>query len=104
MITSIAPSEAPAETPSVNGVASGFRSSAWKTTPAVASAAPTRAPDSTRGSLAMKKSAPIGQNSFPTYGPLFVTLLTVTILLVGGLTFLPTLALGPIAEHLSLSF
>ncbi|MNI65239.1 Potassium-transporting ATPase A chain [compost metagenome] len=56
------------------------------------------------GSLAMKKTAPIGQNSFPTHGPLFVTLLTVTILLVGGLTFLPTLALGPIAEHLSMGF
>ncbi|MNF95201.1 potassium-transporting ATPase subunit A [compost metagenome] len=52
----------------------------------------------------MKKTAPIGQNSFPTHGPLFVTLLTVTILLVGGLTFLPTLALGPIAEHLSMGF
>ncbi|WP_439856357.1 potassium-transporting ATPase subunit KdpA [Pseudomonas yamanorum] len=56
------------------------------------------------GSLAVKKTAPIGQNSFPTHGPLFVTLLTVTILLVGGLTFLPTLALGPIAEHLSMGF
>ncbi|UVJ42448.1 potassium-transporting ATPase subunit KdpA [Pseudomonas sp. LS1212] len=56
------------------------------------------------GSLALKKSAPVGLNSFPTHGPLFVTLLTVTILLVGGLTFLPTLALGPIAEHLSLGF
>jgi K+-transporting ATPase ATPase A chain len=56
------------------------------------------------GSLALKKTAPIGPNSFPTHGPLFVTLLTVTILLVGGLTFLPTLALGPIAEHLSLGF
>ena len=56
------------------------------------------------GSLAIKKSAPIGQDSFPTHGPLFVALLTVTILLVGGLTFLPTLALGPIAEHLTLGF
>jgi K+-transporting ATPase ATPase A chain len=55
------------------------------------------------GSLAMKKTAPIGQNSFPTHGALFVTLLTVTILLVGGLTFLPTLALGPIAEHLNMA-
>ncbi len=45
------------------------------------------------GSLALKKTVPVGQNSFPTHGPLFVTLLTVTILL---------LALGPIAEHLSL--
>ncbi|MDD0977495.1 potassium-transporting ATPase subunit KdpA [Pseudomonas fontis] len=56
------------------------------------------------GCLAMKKSAPVGQNSFPTHGPLFATLLVVTILLVGGLTFLPALALGPIAEHLSMGF
>ncbi|KIQ06501.1 MULTISPECIES: potassium-transporting ATPase subunit KdpA [Pseudomonas] len=53
------------------------------------------------GSLAAKKQAPTGPNSFPTHGPLFVTLLTLTILLVGGLTFLPALALGPIADHLS---
>ena len=52
------------------------------------------------GSLAAKKQAPLGPNSFPTHGPLFVTLLTLTILLVGGLTFLPALALGPIADHL----
>ena len=56
------------------------------------------------GSLAIKKSAPIGQDSFPTHGPLFVALLTVTILLVGGLTFLPTLSLGPIAEQLTQGF
>ena len=54
------------------------------------------------GSLAAKKRAPIGNNSFPTHGPLFVTLLTLTILLIGGLTFLPALALGPIAEHLGM--
>jgi K+-transporting ATPase ATPase A chain len=54
------------------------------------------------GSLAAKKRAPVGSNSFPTHGPLFVTLLTLTILLVGGLTFLPALALGPIAEHMTL--
>ena len=54
------------------------------------------------GSLAAKKRAPIGSNSFPTHGPLFVTLLTLTILLIGGLTFLPALALGPIAEHLGM--
>ncbi|MBD9417394.1 potassium-transporting ATPase subunit KdpA [Pseudomonas sp. PDM16] len=53
------------------------------------------------GSLAAKKRAPLGNNSFPTHGPLFVTLLTLTILLVGGLTFLPALALGPLAEHLA---
>ena len=52
------------------------------------------------GSLAAKKRAPIGSNSFPTHGPLFVTLLTLTILLIGGLTFLPALALGPVAEQL----
>ncbi|MFK0268245.1 potassium-transporting ATPase subunit KdpA [Pseudomonas asiatica] len=56
------------------------------------------------GCLAAKKSAPQGLNSFPTHGPLFTGLLLVTILLVGGLTFLPTLALGLIAEHLSLGF
>ncbi len=53
------------------------------------------------GSLAAKRRAPLGDNSFPTHGPLFVTLLTLTILLVGGLTFLPALALGPLAEHLA---
>ncbi len=51
----MAPSAAPAETPSVKGVASGFRSSAWRTTPAEASAAPTTAPASTRGMRATKK-------------------------------------------------
>ena len=56
------------------------------------------------GSLARKTTAPVGQNTFPTHGPLFVALLTVTILLVGGLTFLPTLALGPIAEQLTMGF
>ena len=54
------------------------------------------------GSLAAKRKVPVGQNSFPTHGPLFVSLLTIVILLVGGLTFLPVLALGPVAEHLSL--
>jgi K+-transporting ATPase ATPase A chain len=53
------------------------------------------------GSLAAKQRAPVDGNSFPTHGPLFVTLLTLTILLVGGLTFLPALALGPLAEHLA---
>ncbi|WP_207937291.1 potassium-transporting ATPase subunit KdpA [Pseudomonas sp. 51_B] len=56
------------------------------------------------GSLAAKQRAPQGSNSFPTHGPLFAGLLLVTILLVGGLTFLPALALGPIAEQLSLGF
>ena len=51
------------------------------------------------GSLAAKQRSPVGGNTFPTHGPLFVILLTLTILLVGGLTFMPALALGPIAEH-----
>ena len=55
VMASIAPSAAPAETPSVNGVASGLRSSAWKTTPDEASAAPTSAAASTRGNRATKK-------------------------------------------------
>ena len=55
MIASIAPSAAPDETPSVNGVASGLRSSAWNTTPAAARVAPTIAAASVRGSRAMKK-------------------------------------------------
>lgn len=56
------------------------------------------------GCLAAKKPAPVGIDSFPTHGPLFVTLLTLTILLVGGLTFLPALALGPIADQLTRAF
>ncbi len=52
------------------------------------------------GGLAMKRAAPLGRDSFPTHGPLFVGLLTATLLLVGGLTFFPVLALGPLAEHL----
>jgi len=56
------------------------------------------------GCLAAKKPAPVGMDSFPTHGPLFVTLLTLTILLVGGLTFLPALALGPIADQLIHAF
>jgi len=54
------------------------------------------------GSLAAKQRAPQDGNSFPTHGPLFVILLTLTVLLIGGLTFLPALALGPLAEHLAM--
>ncbi|WP_423358633.1 potassium-transporting ATPase subunit KdpA [Pseudomonas citronellolis] len=56
------------------------------------------------GSLAAKKRVPVGPNSFPTHGLLFVGLLAATILLVGGLNFLPTLVLGPVADHLTLGF
>ncbi len=54
------------------------------------------------GGLAAKKAAPASAGSFPTHGPLFVLLLAGTILIVGGLTFFPALALGPIVEHLLL--
>jgi K+-transporting ATPase ATPase A chain len=53
------------------------------------------------GSLASKTTAAASTGTFPTHGLLFVVLLVVTILIVGALTFLPALALGPIAEHVS---
>lgn len=52
------------------------------------------------GSMAEKRQASAGQGTFPTDSALFVSLLIGVILIVGGLTFLPTLALGPIVEHL----
>ncbi|ARJ41718.1 potassium-transporting ATPase subunit KdpA [Pantoea alhagi] len=52
------------------------------------------------GSLAAKKIQPVSSGTLPTHGPLFVCLLTGTVLLVGALTFIPALALGPVAEHL----
>jgi len=55
------------------------------------------------GSLAAKKRAPASAGTFPTHGGLFVGLLVGVILIVGGLTFLPALALGPIAEHLAIA-
>jgi len=54
------------------------------------------------GSLAAKRRAAASVGTFPTHGGLFVGLLVGSILIVGGLTFLPALALGPIAEHFSL--
>jgi len=51
------------------------------------------------GALAAKKRVPPSDGTFPTDGPLFVGLLAGTILIVGGLTFFPALALGPIVEH-----
>ncbi len=53
------------------------------------------------GSLAAKKTVPASAGTFPTTGPLFVGLLIGVILIVGGLTFFPALALGPIVEHLA---
>ncbi|WP_431320844.1 potassium-transporting ATPase subunit KdpA [Rhizobium sp. YTU87027] len=52
------------------------------------------------GSLVAKKTVPASAGTFPTDGPLFVGLLAGTILIVGGLTFFPALALGPVIEHL----
>ncbi len=52
------------------------------------------------GSLVAKKTVPASAGTFPTDGPLFVGLLVGTILIVGGLTFFPGLALGPVVEHL----
>ncbi|ORM74186.1 potassium-transporting ATPase subunit KdpA [Pantoea wallisii] len=54
------------------------------------------------GSLAVKRIQPVGNGTLPTYGPLFIALLIGTVLLVGALTFIPALALGPVAEHLQL--
>ena len=54
------------------------------------------------GSLAAKRHTPETAGSFPTTGPLWIGLLIAVILIVGGLTFLPGLALGPVADHLAM--
>ena len=54
------------------------------------------------GSLAAKKTVPASAGTLPTHGGLFVGLLIGTIVIVGGLTFFPALALGPIVEHLAM--
>ena len=54
------------------------------------------------GSLAAKQTVPPSRGTFPTDGPLFIGLLAGIVLIVGGLTFLPALALGPIVEHLAM--
>jgi K+-transporting ATPase ATPase A chain len=51
------------------------------------------------GSLANKKVVPTSAGTLPTHGPLFVGLLVATVIVVGALTFLPALSLGPIVEH-----
>jgi K+-transporting ATPase ATPase A chain len=53
------------------------------------------------GSLAAKKTVPASAGTFPTHGGLFVGLLVGVILIIGGLTFFPSLALGPVVEHLA---
>jgi K+-transporting ATPase ATPase A chain len=53
------------------------------------------------GSLAAKRSLPPSAGTFPTTGPLFVGLLIGVVLIMGGLTFFPALALGPVVDHLA---
>ncbi|MEG0009732.1 potassium-transporting ATPase subunit KdpA [Aeromonas lusitana] len=54
------------------------------------------------GQLSRAQRQDVGEGDFPVSGPLFVSLLIITVLLIGGLSFLPVLALGPVAEHLTL--
>jgi K+-transporting ATPase ATPase A chain len=54
------------------------------------------------GSLAAKKATAITAGTMPTHTPLFITMLVGVVLLVGALTFVPALALGPIVEHLQM--
>jgi K+-transporting ATPase ATPase A chain len=54
------------------------------------------------GSLAAKKSIPASVGTLPTHTPLFVLLLIGAVIVVGALTFLPALALGPVVEHLQM--
>lgn len=54
------------------------------------------------GSLAAKKSTAVTAGTLPTHTPLFITMLVGVVLMVGGLTFVPALALGPIVEHLQM--
>jgi len=52
------------------------------------------------GSMAAKKRIPVSLGTMPTHGALFVTLLIGAVILVGALTYIPALALGPVIEHL----
>ena len=55
------------------------------------------------GSLAAKKRVPVTEGTMPTHGPLFVALLVGSVLLIGVLTYVPALALGPVVEHFMLA-
>ncbi len=55
------------------------------------------------GSLASKKRIPVGEGTMPTHGGLFIALLIGSILLIGVLTYVPALALGPVVEHFMLA-
>lgn len=54
------------------------------------------------GSLAAKKATAVTAGTLPTHTPLFITMLVAVVLMVGALTFVPALALGPIVEHLQM--
>ena len=54
------------------------------------------------GSLAGKKLVPAGPGTLPTHTPLFVLMLVGAVVIVGALTFIPALSLGPIVEHLQM--
>ncbi len=54
------------------------------------------------GALAAKRHVPVSSGTLPTHTPLFITLLIGVVLIVGALTFIPALALGPIAEHVQM--
>lgn len=54
------------------------------------------------GSLARKKQLPVGPGTLPTDTPLFVVMLASVVVVVGALTFIPALALGPVVEHLTI--
>jgi K+-transporting ATPase ATPase A chain len=55
------------------------------------------------GSLARKKLVPVSSGTLPTHTPLFIVMIIGVVIIVGALTFIPALALGPIVEHLMLS-
>ncbi len=77
----------------ITGAVAMFVGRFWMIIPAMAIA----------GSLAAKKSIPVSSGTFPTTGSLFVGLLVGVILIVGGLTFFPALALGPVVEQLAMT-
>src|SRR5476649_2504129 len=77
----------------ITGAVAMFVGRFWMIIPAMAIA----------GSLAAKKTVPPSAGTFPTTGGLFIGLVVGVILIVGGLTFFPALALGPIVEHLSMT-
>jgi K+-transporting ATPase ATPase A chain len=76
----------------VTGAIAMFIGRFWMIIPAMAIA----------GSLAAKKTVPASAGTFPTTGGLFVGLVVGVIVIVGGLTFFPALALGPLVEHLAM--